>query len=207
MKPFAERPYRPGVGIMLLNSKSEVFVGQRLDNPADAWQMPQGGIDEGEAPLGAAWREMKEEIGTDKAELEAESKGWLSYDLPPDLEGTVSRPAAEMVCLPLSRQRSRYRYRHRPSRIPVLEMGRDAQSADDDRALQAQALPRSDDRIRRFAAAVGTGRMRRHEGEAASSQSTIHASSRTGLRRSGSGQSPVRMRSTNCPTVGTKPLA
>jgi putative (di)nucleoside polyphosphate hydrolase len=89
MKPFAERPYRPGVGIMLLNSKSEVFVGQRLDNPADAWQMPQGGIDEGEAPLSAAWREMKEEIGTDKAELEAESKGWLSYDLPAELADRI----------------------------------------------------------------------------------------------------------------------
>src|ERR1700756_3218398 len=65
-----------------------------------------------------------------------------------------------MVCLSLSRQRSRYRYRHRPSRIPVLEMGRDAQSAHDDRALQAQALPRSDGRIRRSAAAAGTRRMR-----------------------------------------------
>jgi putative (di)nucleoside polyphosphate hydrolase len=89
MKPLAERPYRPGVGIMLLNPKSEVFVGQRLDNPSDAWQMPQGGIDEGEDPLSAAWREMKEEIGTDKAELLAQSKGWLNYDLPPELADRI----------------------------------------------------------------------------------------------------------------------
>ena len=89
MKPLNERPYRAGVGIMLLNPKSDVFVGQRIDNPADAWQMPQGGIDEGEAPLSAAWREMKEEIGTDMAELVAESKGWLNYDLPPELADRI----------------------------------------------------------------------------------------------------------------------
>lgn len=89
MKPLAERPYRPGVGIMLLNGRNEVFVGQRVDNPADAWQMPQGGIDEGEDPLRAAWREMEEEIGTDKAELVAESKGWLSYDLPGELADRI----------------------------------------------------------------------------------------------------------------------
>ncbi len=89
MKPYGERSYRPGVGIMLLNKASEVFVGQRIDNPADAWQMPQGGIDEGEDPLVAAWREMKEEIGTDRAELLAESRGWLNYDLPPDLADRI----------------------------------------------------------------------------------------------------------------------
>jgi putative (di)nucleoside polyphosphate hydrolase len=89
VKPFNERPYRPGVGIMLLNPKREVFVGQRIDNPADAWQMPQGGIDEGEDPLAAAWREMKEEVGTDLAELMAESRGWLNYDLPADLADRI----------------------------------------------------------------------------------------------------------------------
>ena len=89
MKPLAERPYRPGVGIMLLNASSLVFVGQRIDNPADAWQMPQGGIDEGEEPLAAAWREMHEEIGTDKAELVAESRDWLHYDLPAELADRI----------------------------------------------------------------------------------------------------------------------
>src|SRR4029077_6820138 len=78
--------YRPGVGIMLLNRAGEVFVGRRIDMPAmPAWQMPQGGIDPGETPLQAALRELKEEIGTAKAELLAESQHWLKYDLPAGL--------------------------------------------------------------------------------------------------------------------------
>jgi putative (di)nucleoside polyphosphate hydrolase len=82
---FRDLPYRRGVGIMLLNADREVFVGQRIDMPSDAWQMPQGGIDKGERPLDAAWREMLEETGTDKADLLGESRGWLRYDLPEDL--------------------------------------------------------------------------------------------------------------------------
>ena len=83
--PYARLPYRPGVGIFLLNAAGEVFVAQRIDTRQEAWQMPQGGIDEGETPRAAALREMAEEIGTDKAEILAESRGWLTYDLPPDL--------------------------------------------------------------------------------------------------------------------------
>jgi putative (di)nucleoside polyphosphate hydrolase len=82
--------YRPGVGIMLLNRQSEVFVGRRIDMPAmPAWQMPQGGIDPGETPRQAALRELKEEIGTDKAEILGKSRVWLKYDLPLDLAGGV----------------------------------------------------------------------------------------------------------------------
>ena len=77
--------YRPGVGIMLLNPRNEVFVGCRNDVEGEAWQMPQGGIDEGESPQEAAFRELKEEIGTDNADLLAELKDWLYYDLPADL--------------------------------------------------------------------------------------------------------------------------
>ncbi|MEJ1995843.1 MAG: RNA pyrophosphohydrolase [Limibacillus sp.] len=77
--------YRLGVGIMLLNPKKEVFVAQRRDMKTEAWQMPQGGIDKGEDPLDTAFREMEEEIGTAKAELLAESDGWVHYDLPADL--------------------------------------------------------------------------------------------------------------------------
>lgn len=77
--------YRPGVGVMLLNRRGEVFVARRIDVPTEAWQMPQGGIDEGEDPRAAAIRELKEEIGTDRAEILAESKGWLHYDLPAEL--------------------------------------------------------------------------------------------------------------------------
>lgn len=78
-------PYRPCVGVMLLDRRNRVFVGQRIDTRAEAWQMPQGGIDEGEDPAAAALRELDEEIGTDKAEILAESRGWLTYDLPPEL--------------------------------------------------------------------------------------------------------------------------
>lgn len=77
--------YRPCVGVMLLNGQGEVFVAQRIDTPTEAWQMPQGGIDEGEDPRAAALRELTEEIGTDKAEILAESKGWLRYDLPAEV--------------------------------------------------------------------------------------------------------------------------
>ncbi|HUN47788.1 MAG TPA: RNA pyrophosphohydrolase [Stellaceae bacterium] len=83
--------YRRAVGIMLLNAAGEVFVAQRLDFAQDAWQMPQGGIDQGEEPLAAAFRELKEEIGTDRADLIAESKRWLTYDYPPELRGRAWR--------------------------------------------------------------------------------------------------------------------
>ena len=75
-------PYRLGVGIMLLNKDRNVFVGKRIDTMSEAWQMPQGGIDEGETPETAALREMLEETGTNKADILAESKDWYNYDLP-----------------------------------------------------------------------------------------------------------------------------
>ena len=77
--------YRAGVGIMLLNSDKRVFVGKRVDMAGENWQMPQGGIDKGESPRQAALRELKEEVGTDRAEILAESAGWLSYDVPRDI--------------------------------------------------------------------------------------------------------------------------
>jgi putative (di)nucleoside polyphosphate hydrolase len=89
--PIAALPYRPGVGIMLLSAEGSVFVAQRIDMPSDAWQMPQGGIDKGETPIEAAWREMKEEVGTDRAELLAESHDWYTYDLPRDLAARLWR--------------------------------------------------------------------------------------------------------------------
>jgi putative (di)nucleoside polyphosphate hydrolase len=78
-------PYRRGVGIVLLNGNDQVFVAQRLDNPEPAWQMPQGGIDKGEEPLAAAWRELYEETGVKSAVLLEETPGWLRYDLPREL--------------------------------------------------------------------------------------------------------------------------
>lgn len=82
---IAKLPYRKGIGLMMLNRRGKVFVARRIDMPSEAWQMPQGGIDAGETPRAAAMRELEEEIGTDKAKIVAESKGWLSYDLPDDL--------------------------------------------------------------------------------------------------------------------------
>ena len=76
--------YRPCVGLLLLNSRGEVFVGRRVDT-ADAWQMPQGGIDPDEEPAAAALRELREEIGTGSAEILAESAVWRHYDLPSSL--------------------------------------------------------------------------------------------------------------------------
>jgi putative (di)nucleoside polyphosphate hydrolase len=74
--------YRPGVGVMLLDRQGRVFVGRRIDTPGENWQMPQGGIDKGESPRRAALRELREEVGTDRAEILAETKVWLSYDVP-----------------------------------------------------------------------------------------------------------------------------
>lgn len=81
-------PYRPCVGVMLFDSRGHVFVGRRIDTP-DAWQMPQGGIDEGETPEAAALRELEEEIGTAQATIEAGTAGWLAYDLPEHLVGKL----------------------------------------------------------------------------------------------------------------------
>jgi putative (di)nucleoside polyphosphate hydrolase len=83
--------YRPGVGIMLLNSANLVFVARRIDMDEEAWQMPQGGIDTGEEPSDAALRELEEEIGTADAVILAESRDWLRYDLPAELVGRVWR--------------------------------------------------------------------------------------------------------------------
>lgn len=85
MGAFDHLPYRMGVGIMLLNARGEVFVAKRIDMTSEAWQMPQGGIDEGEESQAAAWRELKEETGTDRATLLAESTQWYTYDLPDHL--------------------------------------------------------------------------------------------------------------------------
>lgn len=74
-------PYRPCVGIILFNKEGKVFVGQRLDSPG-AWQMPQGGIDDGESAHNAALRELEEEIGTQHVEVLDSTEETLLYDLP-----------------------------------------------------------------------------------------------------------------------------
>ena len=84
-------PYRPGVGILLFNADGHVFVGQRLDSKLEAWQMPQGGIDEGEDATTAALRELEEETGVPAqlVEIIGETPDWHYYDLPTEMIGTI----------------------------------------------------------------------------------------------------------------------
>jgi putative (di)nucleoside polyphosphate hydrolase len=87
----AALPYRPCVGVVLMNRAGEIFVGQRRDSEVAAWQMPQGGIDAGEGVREAALRELHEETGVtpDLVEVLAETPDWVRYDLPPELVGKV----------------------------------------------------------------------------------------------------------------------
>lgn len=90
-------PYRPCVGLLILNPERKIWIGRRADanrkrpNYGAWWQMPQGGIDDGEAPRDAALRELTEETGLSPARVEVlqESSGWHTYDLPPELLGHV----------------------------------------------------------------------------------------------------------------------
>uniref|UniRef100_A0A0D6R3R3 Nudix hydrolase domain-containing protein n=1 Tax=Araucaria cunninghamii TaxID=56994 RepID=A0A0D6R3R3_ARACU len=82
--------YRPNVGVCLLNSSNEVFVASRLNLPG-AWQMPQGGVEEGEEPRAAAIRELQEETGITSAEVVTEAPQWLTYDFAPHVKEKLSR--------------------------------------------------------------------------------------------------------------------
>jgi putative (di)nucleoside polyphosphate hydrolase len=89
----SEKKYRPNVAAVILSSKypfeCKIFIANRNDYKNDIWQFPQGGIDEGETPKEALFRELKEEIGTDEVEIIAEFPQWLSYDFPPKAKGKM----------------------------------------------------------------------------------------------------------------------
>ena len=88
-KRLSELPLRSGVGIVVLNKQNKVFVAKRIDNPKNFWQMPQGGVDEGENFLNAAYRELEEETSIKKVELIQELQGIITYELPDRLLGII----------------------------------------------------------------------------------------------------------------------
>ena len=86
---FRDLPLRSGVGIIVLNKENKVFVAKRIDNPKNFWQMPQGGVDEGEDFLTAAYRELEEETSIKKVEIIKEIDGTITYELPDHLLGII----------------------------------------------------------------------------------------------------------------------
>ena len=86
---FKNLPLRKGVGIIVLNNNNKVFVAKRIDNPQNFWQMPQGGVDQGEDFLAAAYRELEEETSIKKVKLIKEIEGLISYQLPNHLLGKI----------------------------------------------------------------------------------------------------------------------
>ena len=90
-KKFINLPLRKGVGIVVLNRENKVFVAKRIDNPKNFWQMPQGGVDDGEDFLAAAYRELEEETSIKNVELIQEIDGTITYELPDHLLGIIWR--------------------------------------------------------------------------------------------------------------------
>jgi len=86
---YKDLPLRSGVGIIVLNEKNKVFVAKRIDNKKDFWQMPQGGVNDGEDFLTAAYRELEEETSIKNVELIKEIEGTLTYELPDNLLGII----------------------------------------------------------------------------------------------------------------------
>ena len=87
---YKKLPLRSGVGIILLNKENKIFVAKRIDNPKNYWQMPQGGVDNGEDFLQAALRELEEETSVKSVSLIKEIQGYTTYNLPDNLLGIIS---------------------------------------------------------------------------------------------------------------------
>ena len=86
---YKNLPLRIGVGVVLLNKENKIFVAKRIDNPKNFWQMPQGGVDNGENFLNAAYRELEEETSIKNVELIKEIEGTITYELPENLLGII----------------------------------------------------------------------------------------------------------------------
>ena len=154
MARYEDLPYRTCVGMMLINAAGLVFIGRRAGgiehvDETHVWQMPQGGVDPGEDTWEAAKRELYEETSVRSVEKLGEVPDWLIYDIPRtvagrDLEGPLSRAAAEMVRGALHRQgrrNQRREPRRRPQgRIRELALGADEESPEPDRSVQAAGL-------------------------------------------------------------------
>ena len=89
LEKFEKLPLRNGVGMVVLNKDNYVFVGKRIDNPKNFWQMPQGGVDKNENFFSAALRELKEETSIKSVELIKEIEGFTYYNLPENLLGII----------------------------------------------------------------------------------------------------------------------
>ena len=148
-------PYRPCVGIMLIDRRGLVWVGRRRpkwagDGSAHIWQMPQGGISAGEGARTAALRELEEETGVRSVELLAEAPGWFTYDLPEELLGIALKGryrGQRQKWFAMRFVGERARDRHRPAQRPQgrvrrLALGRRVRAAGPDRAVQAAGVRR-----------------------------------------------------------------
>ena len=148
-------PYRPCVGVMLLNAKSEVWTGRRLDaaneeGRGEWWQMPQGGIDKGEDPAAAALRELYEETSVRSAKIIAEAPEWYTYDLPAELigkawKGKYRGQTQKWFALALHRERGRDQSEAAGPQagIRCLALGADERSGQPHRRLQTAGLRES----------------------------------------------------------------
>ena len=140
--------YRRGVGVMLINADGLVWVGRRIDNRDEAWQMPQGGLDKGEERLGGALRELEEETGIPPQLVEqvACHPQQLRYDIPDAIAARLwgGKWKGQLQDWYLARflGTTGRRHRHRRSRILALEVGRAAFAPRADRAVQAGHVPR-----------------------------------------------------------------
>jgi len=149
--------YRRGVGVMLLNSANKVFVGARIDNTDEAWQMPQGGIDEGENdPWQTALRELEEETGIAPHLVEriADCPERLKYDLPEELRhklwGGKWKGQDQDWYLVRFLGRERHQHRDEAPRIPRMEVDRARAASRADRSVQARPVSSAAARVRRL---------------------------------------------------------